>query len=411
VFAAWPGSAAAVNATTMHAAQAVVNANLQTEMTAAGVDPSDYDFATAPFPPVHTGIDAVLDGLDVAFDFGAGTFALAQAGTATPVPFDINIDTSAFGIGGAMPVGSYGVYTVNLAGVTLGGETLTGASFRPGAPVVGPVSGTAGASAYDFAAEPVGFVTPAGKVLAQTFKATVDTADGATLRAIEYTLGLASDPASTITFAMDCTGVTPPCGALVISPATGGTGGTHTLLTTSTALDEAGAVGTPATATLIGTLRTEPPGGGGGGGGGGAPSGTLSVGNSPPGLANEFAPDSVFFIGGAHWTKASLSVTFPGFDGLVQQFLHVYFDEASPTVLTAAPQYIVGYVATVSGTPPSPQFSFYQAPCSPSCAAATYGITINPTARTVTFDDTTLPAAPVVGAVTTDVVLNGTLTY
>jgi len=106
-----------------------------------------------------------------------------------------------------------------------------------------------------------------------------------------------------------------------------------------------------------------------------------------------------------------LDVTFPGFEGLAEQFLHIYFDASKPTVLTAQPQYTVAYVETVSGSPPSPANSFYDASCPTGCSAATYGISIDTSARTVTFHDTTLPADAFIGAVTSQVVLNGTLSY
>jgi hypothetical protein len=388
VFAAWPGGfVAAVTAGLMHAAQAVVNANLETELNAAGLNPAAYDFATAPFPPLHTGIDAVLDSLDLSFDFGAGTYALAMTGGGA-IPFDPNIDTASFGIGGSEPVGTYGIFLITLGGVNLNGEDIVATSFRPDAPQVATVSGDATASTYAFTSESIGFVTTAGQVLAQTFTVTVDTADGSTVRRMDYTVGVAGDPGSDIHFGLDCAlpASAASCGAFVITPMDAGTGGEHALLTSSSLLTEEGAGGTPATV----NLGTTP----------------------PPGLNGTFVPGSAITgsLSGAHWFKLTQDVTFTGFNGITQEFLNLSFEDANPSVLLATYQYIVTYLA-LSGSAPVPSTSVYSVTCSLGCNAASLGVSIDTAARTVTFSDSVLPKDATLGAVSDQVVLNGTLHY
>jgi hypothetical protein len=420
VFAAWPGGfVAAVTAGLMHAAQAVVNANLETELNAAGLNPAAYDFATAPFPPLHTGIDAVLDSLDLSFDFGAGTYALAMTGGGA-IPFDPNIDTASFGIGGSEPVGTYGIFLITLGGVNLNGEDIVATSFRPDAPQVATVSGDATASTYAFTSESIGFVTTAGQVLAQTFTVTVDTADGSTVRRMDYTVGVAGDPGSDIHFGLDCAlpASAASCGAFVITPMDAGTGGEHALLTSSSLLTEEGAGGT---LNLIGTLRTgNVTGGSGGGTGGGTVGGTdggtlgsLDLGTTPPpGLNGTFVPGSAITgsLSGAHWFKLTQDVTFTGFNGITQEFLNLSFEDANPSVLLATYQYIVTYLA-LSGSAPVPSTGVYSVTCSLGCNAASLGVSIDTAARTVTFSDSVLPKDATLGAVSDQVVLNGTLHY
>jgi hypothetical protein len=79
---------------------AVVNANLFTQMQAAGLDPTAYNFMTEAFTADGTGIDEVLDGLIITFDFPAGIFEISSSADDTPVDFDPDIDTSAIDFGG-----------------------------------------------------------------------------------------------------------------------------------------------------------------------------------------------------------------------------------------------------------------------------------------------------------------------
>lgn len=99
VFSDWINQAANLTAQQMLNAQAVVNANLQAQFTAAGVSYQSYDFLKSAFPAIGTGIDAVLDALDFSFDFSAGTFTIKLNGTNTVVAFNPNIDISGITLG------------------------------------------------------------------------------------------------------------------------------------------------------------------------------------------------------------------------------------------------------------------------------------------------------------------------
>lgn len=99
VFSDWINQASNITAQQMLNAQAVVNANLQAQYTAAGVSYQTYDFLKSAFPAIGTGIDAVLDALDFSFDFSAGTFTIKLNGTNTVVAFNPNIDISGITLG------------------------------------------------------------------------------------------------------------------------------------------------------------------------------------------------------------------------------------------------------------------------------------------------------------------------
>ncbi|MBK6900617.1 MAG: Ig-like domain-containing protein [bacterium] len=98
VFANWAPSSAQLDEAGMLAAQAIVNANLQSLFTDAGVDYTEYDFLTTPFSADGSGIDGMLDALHVSFDFLGGdlnsvvTITLAEDGT--PILLDPDIDIS-----------------------------------------------------------------------------------------------------------------------------------------------------------------------------------------------------------------------------------------------------------------------------------------------------------------------------
>ncbi|TPW13872.1 MAG: hypothetical protein FD130_1493, partial [Halothiobacillaceae bacterium] len=104
VFANWATASSQLTAATLQSAQAKVNANLQSQFTAEGVEASSYDFLTTAFSADGSGIDGVLDGLVFNFDYLGGTLAgvvtVNLAGTATAVAINIEVDTSAITIGG-----------------------------------------------------------------------------------------------------------------------------------------------------------------------------------------------------------------------------------------------------------------------------------------------------------------------
>lgn len=102
----WTANVAAqLTPSAMQAAQAKVNANLSSPLTAKGINPRNYDFLTTPFITDGSGIDGVLDTLHFSFNFLGNALAnivtLIPAGATTPVVLNINIDTSAIVIGGA----------------------------------------------------------------------------------------------------------------------------------------------------------------------------------------------------------------------------------------------------------------------------------------------------------------------
>lgn len=99
LFSDWARQAALMTSEQMLQAQAVVNANLQTQFTAAGVNFQSYDFLTSAFPAIGSGIDAVLDALDFSFNFNAGTFSITLNGTTTAVSFNPSISISGISIG------------------------------------------------------------------------------------------------------------------------------------------------------------------------------------------------------------------------------------------------------------------------------------------------------------------------
>lgn len=96
----WNGNFAALTTAIVQTAQAKINANFTTQMQAASIDPTTYDFLTATFVANRSGIDAVLDGLRISINFGTGTFAVTDANSVS-VSFDPNISTTGIAIGGS----------------------------------------------------------------------------------------------------------------------------------------------------------------------------------------------------------------------------------------------------------------------------------------------------------------------
>lgn len=136
VFANWATSSAQLTATTMQAAQAKVNANLQTQFAAKGVDHTKYDFLTTAFTANGSGIDGVLDALDFSFNYLgsnlAGVVSITLAGTTTPITINIGIDTS--GIVGGTGGGSTGGTGGSTGGMGGGSASLScdTSLFQPG---------------------------------------------------------------------------------------------------------------------------------------------------------------------------------------------------------------------------------------------------------------------------------------
>jgi|GEM_PF-2637222 len=121
VFVDWATSNSQLTAAKLQAEQAKVNANLQTQFSANGVDKTRYDFLTTAFTADGSGIDAVLDGLKFSFDFPGSDLAsvvtIKLAGTMTPVTININIDASGIALGSSTG-GSSGTTGSNGVGCT-----------------------------------------------------------------------------------------------------------------------------------------------------------------------------------------------------------------------------------------------------------------------------------------------------
>ncbi|NTV95009.1 MAG: hypothetical protein HGA75_06275 [Thiobacillus sp.] len=101
LFADWTSVAGPTQLSSLQAAlleaQAIINANLSSQLQAMGLTATTYDFLRTAFTPNGSGIDGVLDLIHLSF--GNGSFSLTDAG-GTPLTFDITIDISGYNIGG-----------------------------------------------------------------------------------------------------------------------------------------------------------------------------------------------------------------------------------------------------------------------------------------------------------------------
>ncbi len=92
LYSSWNGTAITASAISQ-AAQTVV-ANFKSKLTAAGINPTNYDVLTAQFNADGTGIDGVMDNLVVAIDPANASFTVKDNNNATVV-FNENIDITA----------------------------------------------------------------------------------------------------------------------------------------------------------------------------------------------------------------------------------------------------------------------------------------------------------------------------
>lgn len=125
LFTNWNANADPVDLAGLQAAmlqaQAVINANLASQFQANGLTATTYDFLRTAFTPNSTGIDAVLDAIQLAIS-GAGI----QIGVdGSPFSFNVSIDITGFDIGGTGGGGSGGTCT--------GGTSMTYAQIIAGA--------------------------------------------------------------------------------------------------------------------------------------------------------------------------------------------------------------------------------------------------------------------------------------
>lgn len=127
VAASWAATYAAMTTpANTQAAQAIVNANFATQINAilgAGAA-NTYNFLTAAFSANGTGIDLVMDGLNFTFNNNAGTFTIALD-NGTPVPFNPNIPTAGFTIGGGTGGGGAGGACATPVCLTITGTVTT----------------------------------------------------------------------------------------------------------------------------------------------------------------------------------------------------------------------------------------------------------------------------------------------
>ncbi len=121
-YTTWDGTQ--FSAASVRSSQATVNANLQAQITAAGLDATVYDFFSTAFDADNTGIDAVLDAITVDTSSGAVMLnVIGVAGGTVVIPavagftFDPAIDTSGINVGGGNTGGG------NTGGGSTGGVT------------------------------------------------------------------------------------------------------------------------------------------------------------------------------------------------------------------------------------------------------------------------------------------------
>jgi hypothetical protein len=96
-----PADLAAMQAAILEA-QAVINANLASQFQANGLTAATYDFLRTAFTPNSTGIDALLDAIELAISGSGITMNVGG----NPLQFNFSIDISGFNIGGSGGGGS-----------------------------------------------------------------------------------------------------------------------------------------------------------------------------------------------------------------------------------------------------------------------------------------------------------------
>ncbi|RLL53054.1 hypothetical protein D8Y20_06040 [Mariprofundus sp. EBB-1] len=110
LYAAWNGTG--ITAATILNAQKAVNANFTTQITAAGLDPTTYDFFTTAFSANGTGIDGMMDTMQVTVTPGTGIGIKINA---KPFVFNAKISIAGINIAGGAAAGAGGG-TLTIAG-------------------------------------------------------------------------------------------------------------------------------------------------------------------------------------------------------------------------------------------------------------------------------------------------------
>ncbi len=112
LYAAWSENIDALNDGVIEAQQGIINANLDTLYGDYSIDATFYDFMNVAFTTDSTGIDGVLDALDIAIDFNSGNTTVLVYGEL--FAWEQNIDTSMINLGDfAIEEGSTWVFTVS----------------------------------------------------------------------------------------------------------------------------------------------------------------------------------------------------------------------------------------------------------------------------------------------------------
>ncbi len=112
LYAAWSANVDALDDGLIEAQQEIINANLATLFDDYTVDATFYDFMNVAFNTDGTGIDGVLDTLDISIDFNGGNTTVLVDGA--PLAWVPNIDTSGVNIGDfAIAEGSTWLLTVS----------------------------------------------------------------------------------------------------------------------------------------------------------------------------------------------------------------------------------------------------------------------------------------------------------
>ncbi len=97
LYAAWSANTSALDDLLIADQQEIINANLSALFDAFTVDATFYNFVNVEFDTDSTGIDGVLDSLDISIDYAGDTFTVLVDGN--PYVWDPNIDTSGIDIG------------------------------------------------------------------------------------------------------------------------------------------------------------------------------------------------------------------------------------------------------------------------------------------------------------------------
>ncbi len=122
LYVGWDG--AGVTAAAIDDAEGIVRANLETQITAQGIDAAGYDLFTSSFSADGKGIDAVMDDLKVILDTSAGTVTFTDASD-LDMGFDEGI-TPITPPATPAPSGAISIVTVSGASHALNGTYKTG---------------------------------------------------------------------------------------------------------------------------------------------------------------------------------------------------------------------------------------------------------------------------------------------